>query len=68
MRIGLRCLSPIESRQIVGMAGCETLPKYVKALVVCGCDMMIATLNYTSKDEVADIINYWQSDRCYSIA
>ena len=68
MRIGMRCLSPIESRQIVGRAGCETLPKYVKALVVCGCDMMIATLQNISKAEVADIISYWKSDRCYSYA
>jgi len=27
-RIGMRCLSPIESRQIIGQNGCETLPRY----------------------------------------
>ena len=68
MRIGMRCLSSIESRQIVGRAGCELLPKYMKAYVVYGCEMMIATLANTDRAEVADIISYWKSDRCYSYA
>lgn len=30
--VGLRCRSAIESRQIVGVSGCETLPEYGKGL------------------------------------
>ena len=31
-RVALRCISPIESRQIIGVAGAENLPQYGKAL------------------------------------
>lgn len=33
-RVALRCLSPIESRQIIGVAGAETLPKYGEGLLL----------------------------------
>ena len=33
-RVALRCISPIESRQIIGIAGAENLPQYGKALVL----------------------------------
>ena len=32
-RIGLRCTSPIESRQIIGVKGCECLPRYGKCYI-----------------------------------
>ena len=33
-RVALRCLSPIESRQIINTAGAETLPKYGEGLLL----------------------------------
>lgn len=33
LRCGLRCLDPIESRQIIGRTGCENLPRYGEAIV-----------------------------------
>ena len=68
MRIGMRCLSTIESRQIIGNRGCESLPKHGKAYVVYGCELMTAELENTDKAEVAEIINYWNSDKCYATA
>ena len=32
-RVGLRCESMIESRQVVGLSGCEQLPKYGQAIL-----------------------------------
>ncbi len=32
-RIGLRCTTPIESRQIIGVKGCECLPQYGKCYI-----------------------------------
>lgn len=68
MRIGMRCLSSIESRQIVGRSCCELLPKHGKAYVVNGCELMTARLENTDRAEVAEVINYWKSNRCYRIA
>lgn len=33
-RIGLHCTTPIESRQVIGMNGCESLPRYGECLIV----------------------------------
>ncbi len=68
LRIGMSCLSPIESRQIIGVKGCEELPKHGKAFVVCGSELMTARIDNTNPKEVADVVRYWQSDECYYIA
>lgn len=68
MRIGMRCLSPIESRQIVGQSGCEALPLHGKALVVYGCEVLSARIPNTDRADIADLVDYWQSDAAYSAA
>lgn len=32
-RVGLHCMTAIESRQIIGVKGCENLPRYGKAII-----------------------------------
>ena len=56
-RVALRCLSPIESRQIIGTAGAETLPKYGRALMLTpdGCEPV--AIPYTSPEDVAELVN-----------
>ena len=61
MRIGMRCLSQIESRQIIGSKGCELLPLHGRALVVYGPEMRPAVLNNTDRAEVNEIIEYWKA-------
>ena len=68
MRIGMSCLSPIESRQIIGFKGCEELPKHGKAYVVFGSELMMADLANTDRAEVDKVIRYWESNKCYKIA
>lgn len=68
LRIGMRCLSGIESRQIVGRNGCELLPLHGQALVVYGAELMAASLPNTDRAEVTDEINYWSSNACYTMA
>lgn len=63
MRIGMRCLSPIESRQIIGAKGCEVLPRYGKALVAYYSEMRTASIPNTDRAEVAELVDYWQSGR-----
>lgn len=68
MRIGMSCLSPIESRQIIGFKGCEELPKHGKAYVVYGSELMTATLENTDPNEVAEVVRYWKSKGCWRMA
>ena len=39
-RVGLHCLSSIESRQVIGIPGCEKLPKFGRAIIKKTCDII----------------------------
>lgn len=59
--VGLRCRSKMESRMIIGEAGCESLPRYGKGYVVTP-DLMtpeIRTINKVSDIALDNMINYW---------
>lgn len=56
-RIGLHCLSPIESRQIIGVPGCEQLPKYGNALIYIDGFIKEVKIPYTSDNEIERQIN-----------
>lgn len=60
-RIGLHTLSPIESRQIIGVKGCEALPKHGTAYVLRGGELLTTHIPMTDYDEVQELINYWSS-------
>jgi S-DNA-T family DNA segregation ATPase FtsK/SpoIIIE len=57
--IGMRCRDAQQSRQIIGMAGCESLPRYGTAFIVRGSE--ISTMSITPKPEEVyqERINYW---------
>lgn len=58
-RIGLHCLSAIESRQIVGIKGCETLPKHGEAIAIFDGEIGRYVLPYIPEHGIDDLINYW---------
>ena len=60
-RFGLRCLSQIESRQIVGFKGCETLPEHGEAYVVNGCTAERYKLPFVTDGDIAPLLRYWKS-------
>jgi DNA segregation ATPase FtsK/SpoIIIE-like protein len=57
--IGMKCRDAQQSRQIIGMAGCESLPRYGTAFIVRGSE--ISTMSITPKPEEVyqERINYW---------
>lgn len=59
--IGMRCKSAIESRQIIGVAGCETLPRYGTAYITLGPDLYTLPINPMSEAVYAERIRYWQT-------
>ncbi len=56
--VGLRCRDAIASRQIVGVAGCENLPKYGEALIYTPDLMKVYKVNVllTSEDDINKIL------------
>lgn len=58
-RIGMRTLSPIESRQVVGFKGCENLPLHGVAWYVDGCTAEMYQLPYITTADVLPLIEYW---------
>ena len=64
MRIGLRTMSSIESRQTIGIAGCEKLPLHGTALVANGPTLSAVNIPMIDYNELNELINYWTSKRC----
>lgn len=61
--VGLRCRDAIASRQIIGCAGCESLPKYGKCLVYTP-DLQTVTqfdVKMRSDNEINDLLTWWQT-------
>lgn len=67
-RFGLRCVSPIESRQIIGVKGCESLPEHGQAWYVKGCHVGKYVLPFVTDADIRPLINYWMSDAAYRVA
>ena len=63
-RLGLRCLSAIESRQIIGVKGCETLPEHGEGIYIHGCHIDHYRLPYVTADDLQPLLHYWNSPEC----
>lgn len=62
--IGLKCKTAIESRQIIGLAGCESLPRYGTAFITIGPDLYTLPIVPEADEVYRERIAYWTSDRC----
>ena len=60
----MRCLSAIESRQVVGIKGCEDLPKVGQVIVQYEGYIHRVIVPMTDYAELGDLVDYWQSRRC----
>ena len=62
-RIGLRTLSKQDSRNILGISGCEELPKYGKAYYMSPDNTNIELINipFISDSEINEIVNFWKN-------
>lgn len=65
--VGLRCRNAIESRQIIGVKGCETLPRYGKAYVETADGLFLIDIPFVTNEEIEEQLNYWKPGcRCYA--
>ena len=58
--IALRCRSAIESRQIVGVAGAESLPKYGKGIYWSGDGTREVIVPMTTDEQIEERIKSWE--------
>lgn len=63
--IGLACRDAIQSRQIVGMAGCESLPRHGMAIRVMGMDADYLPISLLPEGELEARIAYWSDPKNY---
>ncbi len=63
-RVALRCMSPIESRQVINKPGAEKLPKYGKAILLNENGYTnIDNIPFIDSETIAARINYWKRQR-----
>lgn len=63
-RVGLRCRSGQDSRNILGQTGCETLPRYGQGYYMRPEGLDRYTLHMFTDDELNALIDYWTSKVC----
>ena len=63
-RFALACESAIESRQVIGVAGAETLPDHGECYFKYRRSIERCALPYMSEGEVMALVRYWQSNAC----
>lgn len=64
MKIALRCVSAIESRQIINAPGAEKLPQYGNAILLDGNGYRkIENLPMIPEQDIYNRINYWKMQR-----
>jgi len=63
-RVGLRTRSGQDSRNILGIAGCETLPRYGQAFIMTPEGVERRQIPMIPEDELNFLIRYWTSPAC----
>ncbi len=64
--IGLKCRDAIQSRQIVGMAGCEDLPPHGKAICVLGMITGFLPIHLLPDGALEERLAYWSDPAKYT--
>ena len=59
--VALRCRSSIESRQIIGVKGAETLPRYGLGYLWNSNGLSLHEIPLTNGDDLAERINFWEN-------
>lgn len=62
-RVGLRTRSKQDSRNILGVGGCELLPRYGQGYYMTPAGLQLYNIPMYSPAEVARLVNYWQRTR-----
>ena len=66
-RIGLRCSTAIESKQIINRNGCEALPRHGVGIVYDGLEWYKTPMLKIPDDVQAERIAWWSDPKCYAV-
>ena len=64
-RIALRCPSAQDSRNIIGINGAESLPKYGQGYILNPDGLTLWNIPMIEEETQNRLIDYWSSKRCY---
>ena len=67
-RVGLRTRSAQDSRNILGMKGCETLPRYGEGYYMTPESIVKCDIPMYTDDEIQEVIDYWMAHTVYVCA
>ena len=63
-RFGLKCMRGVQSRQIVGIGGCEFLPKHGETIAAIDGQLGKHKLPYVTEADIKPLLRYWTSREC----
>lgn len=63
-RIGLRTRSAQDSRNILGVTGCEKLPRYGQGYYMTPEGLKLYNIPMYNPEKVSAVVSYWNSNRC----
>lgn len=63
-RFGLHCMRGVQSRQIVGIGGCEFLPKHGETIAAIDGQLGKHKLPYVTEADITPLLRYWTSRTC----
>lgn len=63
-RVGLRCRSGQDSRNILGVTGCEKLPRFGKAYYMTPDGIDLWNIPYVTDEQIAELVKHWTSRAC----
>lgn len=64
-RLALRTRNAQDSRNIMGEAGCERLPRCGQGYYLTPEGLKLYEIPYVTDDEINELCDYWTSRRCY---
>ena len=67
-RFALHTANAVQSRIILEMNGCETLPRYGQGFYQTPEDTTLWNIPYITEAEITRLINYWNSPDCHRAA
>ena len=65
-RVGLRCADAMQSRQIIGVAGCEALPRYGQGIMYEGPERTLIAIPMIPEEEQNARLAYWSDPANYT--
>ncbi len=61
-RIGLRCTTAIESRQVIGVKGCESLPRYGECYIQNADGLQLQSVPLTTEQMIQERLQWYKTD------